>query len=42
MPTTFAADYVSLPGGRKIYYIHSKPQQPSSKAPVVAIHGLGG
>ncbi|BEJ15827.1 hypothetical protein CspHIS471_0504320 [Cutaneotrichosporon sp. HIS471] len=38
----FVSDYLTLGSGRKIYYAHSAPATPSTKAPVVAIHGLGG
>lgn len=38
----FVSDYLTLPSGRKIYYAHSAPAVSSGKAPVVAIHGLGG
>jgi pimeloyl-ACP methyl ester carboxylesterase len=38
----FVSDYLTLGSGRKLYYAHSAPAKPASKAPVVAIHGLGG
>lgn len=38
----FVSDYLTLGSGRKIYYAHSAPATPATKAPVVAIHGLGG
>jgi len=38
---TFKGDLLQLPGGRKVYYVHSAPAVPAG-APIVAIHGLGG
>jgi hypothetical protein len=42
MSTTFSGDHLELPGGRKVYYVHSAPASPATATPILAIHGLGG
>lgn len=36
----FISDFLTLPSGRKVHYLHSKPEK-ATKTPIVATHGLG-
>lgn len=36
----FLSAFLSLPSGRKVHYIYSRPEK-ATKTPIVATHGLG-